>query len=249
MAVNDEIREQTKKFKDMNKEQKADYIWTYYRWWILGVVFLILVIVTTTKTIIKNSKPVYLNAIFLNSTLDVRGTTCTLEKKFKEKLKISSDEYNDGFDYVTYLDDNYGNQQSMAGQVKVVSLYSAAQIDIITGPESVMLGAADVGGYGKLEEILPEGMLDELIEKGYEPFYYTEKVYDEDATPDENGDLPYTEGETYIGGLYIDNCEMLVGDKDTCVYSKGMDERLVLAITWNCENTDQAVEFVKFVTE
>jgi len=284
MAISDEIKQQTVKFKDMNRQQKIDYIWTYYKFWIIGVLVAIFVIISLTKTIIKNSKPVYAYGLFLNSMRASDSASCSLEQEFYNELGIDAKEYNTGFVYSTTLTNDYGNQASYAGQVKLMSLYSANQVDIITGEESVMTGSADVGGYAKLDEVLSDNMIEDLKNKGYEFFYYTEKIYDEDTVADENGNRPYTPGETYMAGLYIDNCKKLVGDAESCIYFKtgsnqagsgqsgigqsGIDQtgsdniadgnvadsneendRLVLAIAWNSENIDHAVEFIKFVTE
>ena len=249
MAISDEIREQNKKFKDMTLEQKADYIYTYYKWWIIITLAVILFITFTIKTVIRNSKPAYISATFLNSTVGSSVTDCTLGTEFLTRQGVDLKEDNSDFDYVTYIDNDYGNQQAMAGQVKLISKYSAQMVDIVCGPEDVLLGAADVGGYGNLEEILPEGMLEKLMSKGYEPFYYTEKIYDEDSIPDEDGNREYTDGETYIGGLYIDNCKKLIGSASTCVYPVGTGERMVLAIAWNTPNVEHAIQFIEFVTE
>lgn len=249
MAISDEIKQQTVKFKNMNRQQKIDYIWTYYKWWIIGAIIVIVSVISVINTVKDNSKPEYLGAIFLNSKNSSNSAQCTLEKEFLAAYGMEEKDYKSGFDYVTYLDDNYGNQASLAGQVKLVSLYSAGQLDIVTGNESVMSGPGDPGGYAKLEEILPEGMLDDLKDKGYEFYYYTEKVYEEGSVPDENGYRPYTDGETYLAGIYLDNCAKLVGNASTCVYDEGMEDRPVLTITWNGTNIDHAIEFIKFVTE
>ena len=249
MAVRDEIKEQTVKFKEMSLEQKIDYIYTYYKWWIIITLAVIFVVTSTVKVVIENSKPVYLGAVFLNSPKSAISTQITLEEEFIASQKVDGTQYKSEFDYVTYLDNDYGNQQSMAGQVKLVSRYSAEQLDIVCGPDDVLSGAGDVGGYGNLEELLPAGMLDELIEKGYEPYYYTEKIYDDDAQPDADGNRPYTDGDSYIGGIYINNCKKLFGTGSTCVYDESVEDRMVLAIAWNVPHLDHAIEFIKFVTE
>ena len=73
MAVSDEIREQTNKLKDMDNKHKAEYIWTYYKWWILGTIGAIAFVISLVSAIIKNSKPVYLDVMFLNSTANEQG--------------------------------------------------------------------------------------------------------------------------------------------------------------------------------
>ncbi|MDO4189308.1 MAG: hypothetical protein Q4D29_10000 [Lachnospiraceae bacterium] len=247
MAVSDEIKEQTKKFKDMTPRQKVDYIYTYYKWWILGALLIIIFISGTINAIRSNSREVYLYADFIDTTVENVALTCTLEGDFLQSVNLENGEnYKSGFDYTIYMDNDYGNQQSMAGQVKLVSEYSAGQVDIVCGPESIMDQSADVGGYGNLSEILPAGMIDELKAKGFEPYYYTEKIYDDF---DSEGNTTYSEGDTYIGGIYINNSSKLFGTESTCVYDKDMEEKYVLAIAWNTENIDHCIEFINYVTE
>ena len=249
MAVRDEIKEQTDKFKDMTFAQKRDYIWTYYKWWIIIAVASVIFIVSLINTVRRNSRPVYLSAAFINSTVEAGGSFCTLEDEFLSRVGASKDIYNSEFDYAIYLDNDYGNQQSMAGQVKLISKYSAEELDIVCAPEEVLDGSGDVGGYSNLEEILPAKMLDDLKNKGYEFYYYTEKIYADDATMDENGNMPYTAGETYMAGIYLDNCKKLVGDNDTCAYSSDVSDRMILTVAWSAPHLDHAVEFIEFVTE
>lgn len=250
MAISDEIREQTKKFKTMNASEKADYIYTYYKWWILGALAVIFIIINVAKSVMSNSIPTYLNAMFINSTVGAFDDANTLEQEYVDKYTIDVNENTVDFDFTVYLDQNYGNQQSMAYQSKIISMYSAEQLDIVCGPESILTSSADVGGYANLSEVLPQGMLDNIINKGYEPFYYVEKIYADDAEMDADGNMPYTEGEKYIGGIYIDNCKKLVGKDSTCPYIEVPDgDRLIMTIAWNTQNLEHAIEFIDFVTQ
>lgn len=249
MAIKDEIKQQTDKLKDMSGKEKIEYIWTYYKWWIICTVFLIVFITSTAKTIIRNSKPVYLYAAFLNTSLGPQDDDCTLEEGFREAYGVDPKEYNMSMDYVIYLDNDYGNQSSYTGQVKLISMYQAEQLDIVCAQESVLNGSADVGGYTDLSEVLPDGMLDDLINRGYEPYYYTEKIYDDNAVPDENGNTPYTEGDKYIAGICINNSKKLVGNGSSCVYRETGDDKWILTIAWNSKNIDHAIEFLQYVTE
>lgn len=249
MAVRDEIKEQTEKFKDMTLSQKADYIWTYYKLWILGTIAVVLIIVMTAQAIIENSKPSYISIMFLSSTAQDGGARCTVGSEFLEKQGVDTEKFKSEFDYATYLDNDYTNQQSMAGQIKLISMYQAGQVDIVCAKDVVLEGSGDVGGYSNLEEILPDGMLDELIKKGYEPYYYTEKIYDDMELPDSEGNRPYTDGETYIAGLYIDKCDKLVGEGDSFVYNEEAAQGMVLTVAFNAPNVEHAIEFIQFISE
>lgn len=249
MAISDEIKEQTVKLKDMTSKEKADYIWTYYKWWILGAVAIIFICVSLVKTIAQNSKPVYLDAMFLNSKDSGYMVECPIQDEFVKECGVDLNKYNIYFDLVTTLTDDYGNQASYAGQVKLISKYSAEELDVVCAEESILSGPGDVGGYAKLMEVLPEDLIKELQDKGYEFYYYTEKIYDEDYVPDKDEETPYTEGETYAAGIYIENCKKLVGNQESCVYNENPDDRHVLAIAWNAPNLDHAIEFIRFVTK
>lgn len=249
MAISDEIKEQTVKLKDMNRKQKAEYIWTYYKWWIIIALFVIIFISSTIKSVIRNSRPVYLNVMFLNSVASASIKPCTLESDFAAEYGIDTNVYDMAFDYVTYLDNNYGNQASMAGQVKLTSMYQAEELDIVCGPESTLTGSGDVGGYYKLDELLSKDKLNELEKKGYTPFYYTEKIYDDDAMPDAEGNIPYTDGETYLAGFCIDNCKMLMEQGDKGIYTKIEGDPIYLTVAFNAKNLEHAVEFIDFITK
>jgi len=247
MAIKDEIKEQTNKLKDMSTKEKTEYIWAYYKWWIMGAIVAVMVIISVARSVISNSRPVYLDAMFLNSSIAAYESQCTLEEEFMERYGINPSVYNMNFDYVTTLTDDYGDQASYAGQIKMMSKYSAEQLDIICGQESIMTEQADEGSFYDLSKLMSEDKLKEVENKGYELFYHTEKIYDDDIAADE--DIPYTEGETYIAGIYIDKCDKLVGDKPSCVYSESGEDRWVLSVAWNTKNPEHAIEFINFVTE
>jgi len=247
MAISDEIREQTVKLKDMDNKQRAEYIWHYYKVWILGTIFMIIVIISLVRSVIANSKPVYLDAMFLNAEVGNNSSAITLAGDFAKEYGIDTEEYKLAFDYVTYLDNDYGNQSSMAGQVKLIAKYQAEECDIVCGPESTMLNSADVGGYYRIDELLTEEKIESLKNKGYDLFYYTEKIYDEDADPDSDGNLPYTDGETYPAGFYIDNCSKLKEQGENGIIVPVPDDRYVLTVAYNTTKPEHAAEFIDFL--
>lgn len=249
MAVSDEIKEQTSKFKYMTKEQKKDYIWTYYKWWIIGAIVAVIAIFSLTKTIIKNSRPVFLDVVFLNTDYLGNSEGSPIENDFMTYKGANSDEYNFYIDYTSYMDNNYGNQKSMASQVKLVSMYSNQEVDICCGPEHVMTEAADVGGYYDFAEVFTEDELKKFEDAGYELFYYTEKEPEEGSSYNQGDSY---ELKTYVGGIYIDNCDSLINKYK--VYSKEIFEkekengRYILTIAFNTTRIENAKDFVYFIT-
>lgn len=253
MAISDEIKQQTDKFKDMTKEQKRDYIWTYYKWWIIGAVAGVIIIISLIRTIIENSKPLYLQMIFLNSDYGSGPVEASLEDDFAAAVNVDREKENIIADYSCTLTNEFTNQAAMAGQTKLLSLYKAEEVDIVCGPEAVMTDAADIGGYMNFSELFTKEELAELEARGYEFFVYTEKIYDEEADFDSDGKRPYTDGESYIAGIYIDKCDALINKYG--VYSESVFKigeaygRYVLMVGINTPRADHAKEFIKFITE
>lgn len=238
MAVIDDIKEQTAKMKDKSLKEKADYIWDYYKWWILGTICGILCIISIASSIIKNNRPVYLNVIFINSLFCADESQETLLDDFAKYANVDMDNNQMAFDYSMYISDDISNQASNTNRMKLMAEYAGATIDVACGPESILSDSADVGAYADLKKVLPAGMLDELIEKGYEPFEYTE-ILDEDTG----------ESKTYIGGIYIDNSQVLRSQKPVGVYAEGLEDRPILTVAVNTQNIDHVIEFINFITQ
>ena len=238
MAVIDDIKEQTAKMKDMTNKEKFDYIWDYYKWWILGTICGILCIISIASSVIKNSRPTYLNVAFINSLMCGDESQATLQDDFVNYADVDMKKNQMTFDYGMVITDDATNQSSYTNQIRLMAEYAGGTIDIVCGPESAIAGTADIGSYGNLEELLPAGMLDKLEAKGYEPFYYTEVIDEESNTT-----------ETYIGGIYIDNSRILNEQKPVGVFANLPEDRPILTISVSTKNVDHAVEFIEFITQ
>jgi len=237
MAMFDEIKEQTVKLKDMTWKGRAEYIWLYYKWWIIGFVAIVICLVSIISSVIENSKPTYLQAEFLNSNLFYEEWN-NIDDDFIEYANIDTDKTQLNILTTTVLSSDLQNESAYSEKIRFLAEYSANELDVVCGPESVITGDADVGAYTNLEEALPAGMLDKLLAKGYEPFYYTETPDDE--KPDET--------VTYIGGIYIDNCDYLNRQGEAGTYTSIEGDRPVFTIAVNTTHLDNAVQFLQFLT-
>lgn len=239
MAMIDEIKEQTIKLKDMDNKQRFQYIMDYYKWYILGFIVGIACLISITSEIIKNSRPVYLFAEFIDCNLAFDETS-TMKDDFIKEYNIDVNKTPVTFDYNTIIHDSALDANSnYATQVRVLAEYAAKELDIVCAPESLLVNEIDAGAYGNLEEVLPAGMLDELVNKGYELWEYTEE-----GDPDRN--IP---DKTYYGGFYIDNCEYLNNQGIAGVYTTtDQSNRPVLTIAYATQNPEHCIEFIKMIT-
>lgn len=236
----DEIKEQTIKLKDMDNKQRFDYIMEYYKWYILGFIAAVACLISLTTEIIKNTRPVYLFAEFINCNLAFDDSS-TIKEDFINKYNIDINKTPVTFDYNTTIkSDSFDASANYSTQVRVLAEYSAKELDIVCAPESLLTNEINAGAYGNLEEILPDGMLDELIDKGYELWEYTEEG-------DEGRGEP---SKTYYGGFYIDNCKYMNEQGIAGVYSAtDSNDRPVLTISCTTQNPEHCIEFIKMIIE
>lgn len=252
MAVSDEIKEQTKKLKDMTFKEKVSYIWEYYKAVMIIAVIVIVGIVVVVRDIRNNSKPTHFYAVFVNSNFRLDDTN-TLEDDYIRCMNVDTDKEHVFFSYDIYLDPEYFDTTSLAYQQKLVSLYSDGDVDVVAGPVDIMESSADCNEYADLEKVLPKDLLDELEEKGYELYYYPGHRYSDDdlkyLTKEEIEALD--DQEPYAAGIYLDNCSYLsnMGEYGAYDLTDDPDKRAVITIPATTKRLDRAIEFIRFITE
>lgn len=252
MAVSDEIKEQTRKLKDMTLNQKLSYIWEYYKIHIIVAVAVIITGCVLIRDVRENNKPTYLNAVFINSNFAI-DTSNTLEDDFIRCNSIDTDNNHVYFAYDINFNPGYFDTTTIAYQQKLISMYQTNDLDIVAGPVLIMETSADCNGYGNLEEMLPADLLDELADRGYEFYTYKGRRYDKDElayfSEEELNEIKNF--EPYIAGIYLDTCSYLnnMGERGAWNVAESEDDRPILTIPANTQRLDKSIEFIRFIIE
>lgn len=232
MAITDEIKQETKKMKDMPFKGKVAYIWEYYKIPIIGTIAGIIFLSVFIHDWMNNNKPVYLHALFINSNF-IYEDTSTIEEDYVSKEGIDLEENNLYIDFsMQMLDDGY-DQLTLGNQQKIMALYASGELDSVLGPEDVIKTYAEVDAYADLTTLLPDDLKQTLADKGYEYYYYS------------------SEGTTRTIGVYMDNCEYLnmQGIEGTFPDVEEPGKRPVFTIAVNAKNPAHAVELLRMLTE
>lgn len=236
MAITDEIKQETKKMKDMSLKGKIAYIWEYYKIPIIGTIAGILFLFVFIRDWVNNNKPVYLHALFINSNF-IYEDTSTIEVDYIAREGVDLEENNLYIDFsMQMLDDGY-DQLTLGNQQKIMALYSSGELDSVLGPADVIKTYAAADTYADLTALLPDEVKQTLADKGYEYYYYS------------------SEGITRAIGIYMDRCEYLnmqgtegtfpyIGDPDNVGEP---DKRPVFTIAVNSKNPAHAIEFLKMM--
>lgn len=67
------LQSERKKLATMSTRKKADYIWTYYKWWILGAAMLVVFAVSGIQNAQYQNRPVLISGIFVNTSTSAEG--------------------------------------------------------------------------------------------------------------------------------------------------------------------------------
>lgn len=236
MAVNDEIKAERAKMKDRPFKEKLAYFWDYYKIHTIVGIVVIIGLCILIRDIREGSKPVYLDATFINTNYPLDTSELSIEQDYIEQEQINPDEYNMTFDFSMSIsiDPDAMDEMSLTNRQKLMALYSAQSIDILAGPVAVMNEVSGLEAYDDLEVLLPEDLKNTLSEKGYEYYYYTGE-----------------DGREIAGGIFLDNCDYLKSQGEFGLFLDDGDEakRPLLTVAVNSPNKEHAISFIRMIVE
>ncbi len=228
MALNDEIKEEQKKVKDMPLSGKISYIWDYYKLPIIIGIFVIIFIAVFIQDWIGNNKPVYLDAVALNTILDYDYDS-DMATDLAKYAGIDPKEYRVVIDTSMQIDLERNTQIGMASEQKMLALFTAGEIDVMMAPEAVANFYAAEGAFSDVRTILSDDEIKALTDAGY-PLYYT--TY---------------EGQTFPAGFYISNSDYL--KRISAMGTFIPEDNAIFAITSCIKNPEAAIQLLRMITE
>lgn len=131
-AIRDEIRKEKKKFKDLKFTAKIQYIWDYYRYYILGVLIVILTIVAFINSYIRtNYDVVCYIAVAEGSISGGSDDSDIFTKDLTEYLGIDGKKERVDFDYSYNLVTDLLDQED--ANISINKIYTLASIGSMDG--------------------------------------------------------------------------------------------------------------------
>lgn len=186
--VEKEIREQQKSnLKKMNTREKADYLWSYYKWYLIGAILAVVIVCTLIRDISYGSKPSYINAVIMNADPSFDPAD-RLVPDLMDFAGVDPKEYRINIDTSMYISKApEAAQITMGSEQKLAALYAAGEIDVMIAPESVFEHYPEADLFKDPFTILEEDYIERLRENGFLPYYKKEKVPDtKENTGNEN---------------------------------------------------------------
>lgn len=165
-TIHEEIREQTRKFRQMTPRQKVSYFWSYYKVPALVVLLIVAAAFFFTRDYLENSKETLLYAALPGAnTLNDYEPLCAA---FADYAGIDLTKNHVVFD--ASIQPGSTDPMQVASTQKMTALAASGSLDAILAREDDFASYARSGFFCDLRTTLPEEMLEEYADSFY---YYT----------------------------------------------------------------------------
>ena len=160
MALRDELQKEKRKLSRLSFGGKLQYIFDYYKFWILGVVVLIGLVWSVGSTILHN-KPTGFYAMLLNAGgTDLSGQADEAAgAAFAEAAGLDDEKQKIIVDTSATFNPNDQSQFSMAQNAKIAALYQSHDIDAMVADPGVFTYYALNGSFVDLRDVLDDETL------------------------------------------------------------------------------------------
>lgn len=188
MSLRDELQKEKKKLSRLSFGEKLQYIFDYYKFWILGVVVLVGLVWSVGTTILHN-KPTGFYAMLLNAGgQDLSGQADEdAGAAFAEAAGLDDEKQKIIVDTSATFNPNDQSQFSMAQNAKIGALYQSHEIDVMVADPGVFTYYALNGSFVDLRDVLDAETLAAYEAAGQ--VYYIDQHLQELLDQTDYGDL------------------------------------------------------------
>ncbi len=160
MSFRDDLQKEKKKLSRLSFGGKVQYIFDYYKFWILGVVVLVGLVWSVGSTILHN-KPTGFYAMLLNAGgTDLSGQADEAAgAAFAEAAGLDDEKQKIIVDTSATFNPNDQSQFSMAQNAKIAALYQSHDIDAMVADPGVFTYYALNGSFVDLRDVLDDETL------------------------------------------------------------------------------------------
>lgn len=245
MAVMDEFREERENVKNQPFKKRLGYFWSYYKWYVLGGIFAIIVLTVFIRDLAGRKEDALYGIVVNGYSLSADEP---LAQGFAEYAGIDTNEYAVSLNSSLFIHDTMDESSITSGQF--ITVYMAAG-DIDTGIMDVgnFKKYAYAGSYQDLSAYLDSSVLEKLKDRLY---YIDYAVVEElDRRQEENlseDDIVYPDPrdpgkmeKPVPVGVDLTGCEKFF---DAYYYEDGT---AFLGIFVNSKSPDMAVRFIDYL--
>lgn len=248
MALMDEFKEEREKLKEQPLKKKASYFWTYYKWYVLGSLLAVIILVTVVREIVT-SKDTVLYSVAINGY--PMGEENIFENAFMEYAGFNKDKEEIFINTTLRMSDDSYDASSMDATQFMMVYIAASDLDVCIMDPPPFEHYTYGGIYMDLRTCLSEEMLASLSGKLY---YMDNAVYEEIDALERDGKYeavaevklpdplkPEEMIEPIPVGIDISGCSKFT---DSYYYE---DNNMYLGICGNTKRLETALKFIDYI--
>lgn len=247
MPVMDEFREEREAIKNAGWQYKLKYFWDYYKWFVIGGIFALFVIISIVKDVI-NTKDFIFNGVMLNTFGD-DAIMQEFADNFAKEYNLDTENYDLIMDTSLRLELEGYDEGSRATLSRVLASLSVGDLDFIIADPKVFEYYATSDTFYDLRQILSEDKLTELEEY----IYYVDRAEIERRMDSANADSyvakeydhhdPDSMEEPVPVGLYIHETPKV---STTFVFK---DNEAIIGIPPSTTRLETSLQFIDYIFE
>ena len=161
MPLMDEFKNERKQIKNQPFKKKLAYFWEYYKWFVIGGIIAIILIVSTVRSYM-NKKEFALYGVMLNGY--ALSKEDSLASGFEEYADIDTSKYRVSFNSTLSMSDQMDQNSYNATQFMMVYI-AAKDLDVAVMDPVRFSNYANRNTYLDLRELLDADMLEKLSDK------------------------------------------------------------------------------------
>jgi hypothetical protein len=219
MSFKEQYNIEKEKLNKMNAKGKLEYIWEYYKYWIVGILVAAILIYGIVDAQIENSKDTYIYVTMVNSQLVSSGET-TLLDDFATYVTIKPKKERVNLDTSIQMNADMSDEYSMNCSAKMFAQFAAKTIDVTIMNKDMIDFFDDKDAFSRLDEVIPSD------------FYDAHKAQ-------------FITGTDSKGNKYI--CAMDISDSVIFQKTNAYLETPYISIISNTENPEHCIQFLEYL--
>ena len=221
------------KLAQMNFRQKVDYIWTYYKFWIIAIIIVIAFVVAFIQAHLAynpNAMTILMCDSYCN---DSETAYSSMNQEFSQFIGLDEDakepiNVDDTFFFTTQS----SNSNSAAMAQKFLALVISGEADLMVAPKEAIDYYGSQNMFSDLSKVLPEDLFNYLKNQGL--------LFEVTYTPTEDEIEDGASEETYYGGIRLDGIDYF-SEKGITV------DNMCAAVFYSGDHQSMAVDFLNMV--
>ncbi len=268
MPLMDEFKEERASIKNQPFKKKLEYFWTYYKWWVIGGAFLLVIAISIVVNIVNRKEDVIYVAM-----VDIVETPGADADSAITSPFLTAHGYNTKKNTINFNTDfmftqagigksaeeggnpqtaSYANTRGFTGRESLAIYIAAGDVDAICGSDDWFSNYAYNDFFIPLENIFSS---EELAAYSDDIFYIDKAVLDRYRSARDNENYDYDEAypdpdkpeemdEPIAIGLTLEDNELY---NSNFITANGNAKHVVIGIVRNTPNTQITTEFLKYI--